>query len=84
MTRRLYKKRVEDHRIELEARKRERETFEIEKKELVRLLDRLLASVGYLRGRCGELKAFGTDYSIIYGRVRDAHRSLAEVYRRLF
>lgn len=73
---------VESHLIELRAQHREQ--FELERKELARLVERLFENVRFVRSRLGELPNGRRIDSDALDLLRTANATLAEVYRRLF
>lgn len=73
---------VEPHLIELRAQRREQ--FELERKELARLVERLFDNVRFIRSRLGELPSGRRIDSNALELLRTANATLAEVYRRLF
>jgi hypothetical protein len=73
---------VEPHLIELRAQQREQ--FELERKELARLVERLFENVRFVRARLGELPSGRRIDEEALRLLRSAIATLAEVYRRLF
>ena len=73
---------VEPHLIELRAQRREQ--FELERKELARLVERLFDNVRFVRARLPELETNRRIDSNALDLLRTANATLAEVYRRLF
>lgn len=73
---------VEPHLIELRAQQREQ--FELERKELARLVERLFDNVRFIRSRLGELPSGRRIDEEALRLLRSANATLAEVYRRLF
>ena len=73
---------VEPHLIEMRAQRREQ--FELERKELARLVERLFDNVRFIRSRLGELPSGRRIDSNALDLLRSTNASLAEVYRRLF
>lgn len=72
---------VEDHRLEINSK---RVDIEQERDELVRVLDSLIESAVFLRGRVRELKAFRTEYAIARRLLFDAYKALQTFYVKLF
>lgn len=73
---------VEPHLIELRAQRREQ--FELERKELARLVERLFDNVRFIRSRLPELETGRRIDSDALDLLRSTNATLAEVYRRLF